>query len=86
MTLKRESELRVLTEYANRSGSQLLILYGEKGVGKTSLLNEFTKDYTDVVHFDCSIVSEREQLYMWGNKMTPVLGELPEYPDFPDIF
>ena len=86
MTLKRESEIRVLTEYANRSGSQLLILYGEKGVGKTSLLNEFTKDYTDVVHFDCSIVSEREQLYMWGNKMTPVLGELPEYPDFSDIF
>ena len=86
MTGKRETEIKVLTEYANRSGSQLLILYGEKGVGKTTLLKEFTKEYTDVVHFDCSIVSEREQLYMWGNKMSPVLGELPEYPGFADIF
>ncbi len=86
MTIKRESEIRVLTEYANRSGSQLLILYGEKGVGKTTLLNEFAKEYTDVVHFDCSIVSEREQLYMWSTKMSQVLGELPEYPEFSDIF
>ena len=86
MTGKRESEIRVLTEYANRSGSQLLILYGESGVGKTTLLKEFSKDYPDVVHFDCSIVSEREQLYMWGNKMSRILGELPEYPEFSDIF
>jgi len=86
MTGKRETELRVLNEYANRSGSQLLILYGERGVGKSTLMKEFCKEYTDVVHFDCSIVSEREQLYMWGQKMTPVLGELPEYPQFGDIF
>ena len=23
---------------------------------------------------------------MWGNKMSPILGELPEYPGFADIF
>lgn len=83
---KRESEIKVLTEYANREGSQLLILYGEKGVGKSTLLKNFSQSYSDVVHFDCSIVSEREQLYMWGIKMSPVLGELPEYPGFSDIF
>lgn len=83
---KRETEIRVLTEYAKRDGNQLLILYGEKGVGKTTLLKEFVKDFEDVVHFDCSIVSEREQLYMWSNKMASVLGELPEYPEFSDIF
>lgn len=86
MTGKRETEIKVLTEYANRSGNQLLVLYGEKGVGKTTLLKEFCKEYTDVLHFDCSIVSEREQLYMWGYKMSPVLGDLPEYPGFADIF
>ena len=86
MSGKRDAEIKVLTEYMNREGSQLLILYGEQGVGKTTLLSEFTKEYKDVVKFDCSIVSEREQLYMWGKKMSYMLGNLPEYPEFSDIF
>lgn len=86
MSGKRDAEIRVLTEYMKKDGSQLLILYGERGVGKSTLLSEFTKDYKDVVRFDCSIVSEREQLYMWGRKMSYLLGELPDYPDFSDIF
>jgi len=86
MSGKRETEIKVLTEYAKREGSQLLILYGEKGVGKTTLLQEFVQGYKDVVNFDCSIVSDREQLFLWGKKMTSVLGELPEYPEFSDIF
>ena len=86
MSGKRDAEIRVLTEYMKKDGSQLLILYGERGVGKSTLLSEFTKDYKDVVRFDCSIVSEREQLYMWGHKMAYLLGEMPEYPEFSDIF
>ena len=86
MSGKRDAEIKVLNEYMNREGSQLLILYGERGVGKTTLLSGFTKNYKDVIRFDCSIVSEREQLYMWGRKMTHVLGQLPDYPEFADIF
>ncbi len=86
MSVKRDAEIKVLTEYMKRDGSQLLILYGERGVGKTTLLSEFTKEYKDVVRFDCSIVSGREQLYMWGQKMSYLLGDLPEYPEFADIF
>lgn len=86
MSGKRDAEIKVLTEYMKRDGSQMLILYGERGVGKTTLLSEFTRDYKDVICFDCSIVSEREQLYLWGQKMSSVLGELPDYPAFSDIF
>lgn len=86
MSEKRDAEIKVLTEYMNRNGSQMLILYGERGVGKTTLLSEFTRDYEDVICFDCSIVSEREQLYLWGQKMSSVLGDLPDYPTFSDIF
>lgn len=86
MSGRRDAEIKVLSEYMKREGSQLLILYGERGVGKTTLLSEFTKEYKDVIRFDCSIVSEREQLYMWGQKMSYLLGEMPEYPEFPDIF
>ena len=83
---KRETEIKVLTEYYKREGNQLLILYGENGVGKTTLLKEFARDYKDVITFDCSIVSDREQLFLWGKKMVSKLGELPEYPEFADIF
>ena len=86
MSGRRDAEIKVLSEYMKRDGSQLLILYGERGVGKTTLLSEFTKEYKDVIRFDCSIVSEREQLYMWGQKMSYLLGEMPEYPEFSDIF
>ena len=86
MTGKRDAEIKVLNEYMNRDGSQLLILYGERGVGKTTLLSEFVQNYEDVIRFDCSIVSERQQLFMWGQKMQDVLGTLPEYPEFSDIF
>ena len=82
---KRESELKILNEYSKRSGNQLLILYGEEGIGKTSLLQEFTKEFDDVVCFNCSIVSEREQLYMWGRDMKGQLNDLPEYPSFADV-
>lgn len=86
MSIRRDAEIKVLSEYMKREGSQLLILYGERGVGKTTLLSEFTKVYEDVVCFDCSIVSEREQLYMWGKKMEYLLGKMPEYPEFSDLF
>ena len=86
MSGRREAEIKVLSEYMKKDGKQLLILYGERGVGKTTLLSGFTKEYKDVLRFDCSIVSEREQLYMWGQKMSYLLGDLPEYPEFSDIF
>lgn len=86
MAAKRDAEIKVLKEYMGRSGNQLLILYGERGVGKTTLLSEFTKEYKDVICFNCSIVSEREQLFQWGQKMSHTLGELPEYPTFADVF
>lgn len=86
MSVRREAERKVLSEYVKKDGSQLLILYGERGVGKTTLLSEFTKDHEDVMRFDCSIVSEREQLYIWGRKLSEAGMEMPEYPEFSDIF
>ena len=83
---KRDTEIKVLNEYLKRESSQLLILYGEKGVGKTTLLQEFIKEQKNVIFFDCSPVSEREQLYLWGKKMTSALGTMPEYPEFSDVF
>lgn len=86
MITKRFSELNVLNEYGKQAGNQLVILYGVYGIGKTTLLNDFIKDYEEVKCFPCSVVSVREQLYMWANDAENFLPDLSEYPDMKEFF
>ena len=44
MFVGRNKELRILHDRYQRNSFELCILYGKKGVGKTSLLREFVKD------------------------------------------
>ena len=41
MLLGRVSELRYLNNYYDREGSQILVVYGQKHIGKTALVREF---------------------------------------------
>lgn len=82
----RQTELSVLNEYYLREGNQLLILYGEEGIGKTTLLKDFTKKVPSVSYFNCSIVSEREQLYLWSKNIHKYKDSFSEYPSMADIF
>lgn len=44
MFVKRTSELNLLTKQYQESGSCMVILYGRKGIGKTTLLKEFIRE------------------------------------------
>lgn len=44
MLLGRVSELRYLNNYYDREGSQILVVYGQKHIGKTALVREFMED------------------------------------------
>ena len=44
MLLGRASELNYLNNYYDKDGSQILIVYGQKHIGKTALVREFMKD------------------------------------------
>ncbi len=85
MLIGRDSEIGVLNEYKRRSGNQVMVMYGLKGVGKTTLVREFLQDSGDYILFDCKQVYEREQLYQWSNTDRLPL-ELPEYPEYDDLF
>lgn len=85
MLIGRDSEINVLNEYKRRSGNQVMIMYGLKGVGKTTLVREFLQDSGDYILFDCKQVYEREQLYQWSN-IDKVPLTLPEYPEYSDLF
>ncbi len=62
MFLGRTSELNYLNAFYDSEGSQLLVVYGQKNIGKTSLLKEFVKGKP--YHYYCArSASEREQTY-----------------------
>ena len=44
MVIGRAVELKYLNTHYNHEGSQIVVVYGEKNVGKTSLLKQFRKN------------------------------------------
>ncbi len=70
----RISEANYLENIYNRDGSQLLVVYGREGVGKTSLLLDFAKG-KDCDYYLARAVSEREQLSL----MAAQFGCKPSY-------
>ena len=43
MLTGREQETAFLENHYKRTGSQILVVYGQRGVGKTALLTSFTE-------------------------------------------
>lgn len=61
----REEESNFLKQYYEREGSQILVLYGVRGIGKTRLLKEFAKDKI-YSYYAARACSATEQLYEWS--------------------
>lgn len=57
----RTSELKYLNSFYEQNGSNLLVLYGQKDIGKTTILKEFTKGRPCHYHM-ARACSEKEQL------------------------
>lgn len=85
MILGRASELEYLNTCYEREGSQILVLYGEKNVGKTALLKHFIKN-RPCHYYRARSASEREQCYQWGRELTGYQRHSKEYPSFSDLF
>lgn len=85
MVLGRTVELNYLNTYYNREGSQIMVVYGEKNVGKTTLLKQFVKD-KPFYYYNARPASEREQRYQWGRELESSRKKLGKYPLFTDIF
>ena len=65
--IDRESELETLqSEYA-RNGSALVVLYGRRRVGKTTLISEFIKD-KNALFFLASEESETQNRHAFKEK------------------
>lgn len=85
MLLGRSAELKQLNHYYDRDGSQILVVYGQKNIGKTALIREFIQDKPSSFYMARSC-SEREQLYQWGRELAGEGIRAQKYPSYEEIF
>ncbi|MBQ3105267.1 MAG: ATP-binding protein [Lachnospiraceae bacterium] len=84
MLTGRETETSYLNNYYDRVGSQIFVVYGQKGIGKTSLLRSFVKKKPHL-YFEAISCSYRQQLYYFGRQLRDMGIPASEYPDFREI-
>jgi hypothetical protein len=85
MFVGREAELNYLNQYYAGADSRILVVYGQKGVGKTALLKHFGTDKSYVYYLARSC-SDREQRFQWARELEESGGVLGEFPEYEDIF
>lgn len=85
MLLGRTSELKHLNTYYDQEGSQIMVVYGARNVGKTMLLNQFAQDKPSY-YYRARSASCREQRYQWGAELGREDIKLLKYPSYSDIF
>ena len=84
MILGRAQELKYLNTYYDREGSQILVVYGEKNIGKTALMKQFVQD-KPCHYYHARSASEREQLYQWGKELSEDEIRTLKYPSFGEL-
>lgn len=85
MLTGRSIERKKLNHYYDREGSQIVVLYGQRYVGKSSLIKEFIAD-KEHYYYSARICSEREQRYQWGCQLGKEGIKTSQFPTFSEIF
>lgn len=84
MFVGRDEEIHLLNRYFDGVDSQILVVYGAKGVGKTTLLQEFTANKGNA-YYAARACSDREQRYQWACELREEGHQLSEYPEYGEI-
>lgn len=80
----RAAEIKFLEQYYAKDGSQLLVVYGDRGVGKTRLLREFCEGKKNAYYL-ARACSAREQLCQWSAELKEKGTELPKFPQWEEL-
>lgn len=81
----RENEFRYLEDSYNKRQNEIVIMYGQKYVGKQELLNQYLKDKSCIT-LTAVDATERQQRYLWGRYLVEIGYQMPDYPSFIAIF
>ena len=85
MYVGRSAELNQLSTYYERDKSQIVVLYGQRYMGKSALLKEFMVDKPGF-YYKSEPVSEREQRYRFGLYFASLGMKTLKFPEYSDIF
>lgn len=85
MITGREKELQYLNDYYEKPGTQILVVYGQKGIGKTALLEQFIED-KDCLYYEAISCSARQQRVFMANHLEDMGITTSEYPEFEELF
>ena len=85
MLTGRKKEMQYLEQFYEKSGSQFIVLYGVRGVGKTSLAREFAEAHP-YFYYACRDASEREQRFQWGKELSGEGIAMAEFPTWRGLF
>lgn len=81
----RSTELKFLKKYYDLPGSQILVVYGGRSVGKTELLREFCRGKKSSYYL-ARACSGREQCCQWGNELREKGASVDKYPGYEELF
>lgn len=84
MLTGREQETAFLENHYKRPGSQILVVYGQRGVGKTALLAAFTEE-KQTIRYTAPNCSSRELCYQWGQELREQGKEISSNPSWEEV-
>lgn len=85
MLLGRGKELEYLNQYYFEEGNRMVVLYGQKGIGVTSLWNSFASD-KNAFSLHASSAGSRQMSYLWAKTLrSQGIPIQSEYPDFYEL-
>ncbi|MCR5417578.1 MAG: ATP-binding protein [Lachnospiraceae bacterium] len=80
----RNNELAYLNQLYATSASQLIILYGQKNIGKTTLIMDFLKG-KDNLYYLAGEASMRQQQYLMARQWRNRGLEVSQYPEYSEL-
>lgn len=85
MSVKRAAELKLLEDQYASSGNNLVILYGRKGMGKTTLLTQFLEDKPAVYYYEGMECEDKLQRLLMNQRLMPDIND-EQVLDYPHLF
>lgn len=85
MMSQRRAEKNYLEQYYSKEGSQIVVVYGGHGIGKTTLVCDFCADKPYVYHLAAN-GSDRQMRYDWARELEEEGAKLPDYPTYTQIW
>ncbi len=81
MFINRKSEMEILEKYKDKRDFQMLIVYGRRRVGKTTLIKEFSKEMENIF-FVCDEVNDKILLKNFSNTVLEHYNLRDTFSDF----